>query len=66
MSGHRITITYILYVSEQIGGVMQRSPTVDASLFPLFQGPKQMVEDEKFKAQCTIPTIAILNVPSGV
>ena len=47
-SGHRITITYNLYVTEQIGGVLQQFPTADAALSPLYEGAKQMLEQPGF------------------
>lgn len=36
-AGNRITLTYNLYVTEQVGGVLRRNPTVDPSLFPLYE-----------------------------
>jgi hypothetical protein len=47
-SGHHITITYNLYVTEHIGGVIQRFPTADAALSPLYEGAKQMLEQPGF------------------
>ncbi|KAE8442380.1 hypothetical protein EG329_003396 [Mollisiaceae sp. DMI_Dod_QoI] len=47
-SGHRITLTYNLYVTEQVGGVLQRNPTADPSLFPLYEGAKQMLSQPNF------------------
>lgn len=50
-SGHRITLTYNLYVSEHIGGVLQRYPTVDPSMYPLYEGAKQMLEQPGFMTE---------------
>jgi hypothetical protein len=47
-SGHRITLTYNLYVTEHIGGVIQCFPTADAALSPLYEGAKQMLEQPGF------------------
>lgn len=47
-SGHRITLTYNLYVTEHIGGVLQRYPTVDPTLYPLYEGVKAMLEQNGF------------------
>ncbi|KUJ14348.1 uncharacterized protein LY89DRAFT_784308 [Mollisia scopiformis] len=47
-SGHRITLTYNLYITEQVGGVLRRNPTIDPSLFPLYEGAKQMLSQPNF------------------
>ena len=47
-TGHRIIITYNLYVTEHIGGVIQRFPTADAALSPLYEGAKQILEQPGF------------------
>lgn len=48
---HRITLSYNLYVSESVGGVLQRFPTADPSLYPLFGGAKQMLENPAFMSE---------------
>lgn len=55
-SGHRITLTYNLYVSEHIGGVLQRFPTADPSLYPLFEGVKQMLDNPAFMTEGMVVT----------
>jgi len=50
-SGHRITLTYNLYMTQQIGSVLQRFPTVDPALFPLYDGAKKMVAQPSFMAK---------------
>ncbi|PVH74564.1 hypothetical protein DL98DRAFT_351955, partial [Cadophora sp. DSE1049] len=47
-TGHRVTITYNLYVSGHVGGILQRYPTADPSLYPLFEGAKKMLEMPSF------------------
>lgn len=47
-SGHRVTLTYNLYVSEHIGSVLHRCPTVDPKLYPLYEVAKQMLEQPAF------------------
>lgn len=48
-SGHRITLTYQLYVSEYVGGIINaRFPTADPTLYPLFQSVKAMLESPAF------------------
>lgn len=47
-TGHRVTITYNLYVTEQIGGIIQLYPTADAALFPLYEGAKQVLGQPGF------------------
>ena len=49
-SGHRITLTYNLYISQQIGSVLQRYPTADPALSPLYDGAKEMLAQPSFMA----------------
>ena len=53
-SGHRITLTYNLYISENVGGILQRYPTVDPTLYPLYEGAKQMLEQPGFMKEGTL------------
>jgi hypothetical protein len=55
-TSHRIPITYNLYVTEHIGGVIQRFPTADAALSPLYEGAKQTLEQPSFMKDGKIPT----------
>ncbi|KAL2064514.1 hypothetical protein VTL71DRAFT_3651 [Oculimacula yallundae] len=50
-TGHRVTLTYNLYVSEHVGGILQRYPTTDPSLYPLFEGAKKMLEQPGFMSK---------------
>ncbi|KAL3419488.1 oxidoreductase [Phlyctema vagabunda] len=49
-TGHRVTLTYNLYVSEQVGGLLQRFPTADPSLYPLYAKVKNLLKDESFES----------------
>jgi hypothetical protein len=46
--GHRVTLTYNLYVVENMGGVVQTHPTVDATYFPLLESAERLLEDPNF------------------
>jgi hypothetical protein len=43
-SRHRITLTNNLYVSEYIGGILQRYSTFDPILYPLVEVVRAMVQ----------------------
>jgi hypothetical protein len=48
-SGHRVTLTYQLYVSEHVGGVVHhRFPTADPTLYPLYDSVKAMLDSPAF------------------
>ncbi|TAQ83539.1 hypothetical protein B7494_g8139 [Chlorociboria aeruginascens] len=48
-SGHRITLTYNLYISEYIGGIMQEEfPTADPASYPLFEVAKELLAKKAF------------------
>jgi hypothetical protein len=48
-SGHRITLTYQLYVSEHLGGVVSPNfPTADPRLYPLFQSVRDLLSSPAF------------------
>jgi hypothetical protein len=48
-SGHRITLTYKLYVSEHLGGIFHpQFPTADPKLYPLFQSISSMLSSPAF------------------
>lgn len=46
--GHLVTLTYNLYTTEAIGGIMQRYPVADPRLSPLFKIGKGMLENPDF------------------
>ena len=48
-SGHRITLTYELYVPDHVGGVVHhRFPIVDPTLYPLYQSVKALLKYPAF------------------
>lgn len=47
-SGHRITLTYNLYVSEYRGAILQPPSTVSPSLYPLYDKSKDLLEQAGF------------------
>lgn len=56
-SGHRITLTYNLYMTQQIGAVLQTYPTADPSLSPLYNGAKEMLAQPNFMAKGSRPSL---------
>lgn len=49
ISDHRITLTYQLYVSEHLGGIVHpKFPTADPKLYPLFQSISSMLSSPAF------------------
>ncbi|CAG8983565.1 hypothetical protein HYALB_00009885 [Hymenoscyphus albidus] len=46
--GHLITLTYNLYVTEAVGGILQRYPIADPRLYPLFKMIKGLLGDSHF------------------
>jgi len=49
-SGHRVTLTYNLYVSEHVGSVLQNHPVTNPELSPLHEGAKLVLEQRAFLA----------------
>jgi len=47
-SGHRITLTYNLYVHERLGGVLRRHPAVLPESYPLFAIVKKLLSEPRF------------------
>ncbi|KUJ13011.1 uncharacterized protein LY89DRAFT_592152, partial [Mollisia scopiformis] len=47
-SGHCITLTYNLYLSERVGGLLQRNPSIDPTLFPLHGKLTELLEQPGF------------------
>jgi hypothetical protein len=47
-SGHRVTLTYNLYVHERLGAVLRRHPTTRAESYPLFLKVKELLDDPEF------------------
>lgn len=43
-SGHRITLTYNLYVTESVGKILHSDPRAELQSFPLYQELKQLIE----------------------
>lgn len=48
LNGHRITLTYKLYVMDPIGGPLIRDPIVDAKSFPLYDMFKVTLQNPAF------------------
>lgn len=53
-SGHRITLTYNLYVSTRVGGILQKRPTASPGLYPLYEDVKASLNEPEFmpKGKC--------------
>lgn len=47
-SGHRITLTYNLYISEHLGSIMQSFPTADPKMYPAYKKMEQALKDPAF------------------
>jgi hypothetical protein len=45
---HRVTLTYNLYISNNVGGVISRNPTLDVKELPLFTTVKGLLGDKDF------------------
>ncbi|KAH0533790.1 hypothetical protein FGG08_007556 [Glutinoglossum americanum] len=47
-SGHRITLTYNLYVSQRVGGTIERLPAVDPAKYAVYQMAEDLLMDPEF------------------
>lgn len=47
-SGHRITLTYNLYIRERQGGLLRRNPVARADSFPLYQTAESLLNSPHF------------------
>ena len=47
-TGHRITLTYNLYITENVGSVLRLYPTADPSFSPLYESAQRIVEQPGF------------------
>lgn len=65
-TGNRITLTYNLYISEHVGGVLQQFPTADPELYPLFEGAKQMLEGPGFMKKGMLHFLRTSIIPRGL
>jgi hypothetical protein len=65
-SGHRITLTYKLYVSEHLGGIFHpQFPTADPKLYPLFQSISSMLSSLlSLKTVVSLASTAHTNMPT--
>jgi hypothetical protein len=59
-SGHRVTLTYNLYVHERLGGVLRRHPAVRPSYYLLFEMVKKMLEQREFVSHGRCPDLMFL------
>lgn len=46
--GHRVTLTYNLFVVENVGGAIQTFPTADFAFSPLLESAKRLLADRTF------------------
>lgn len=46
--GHRITLTYNLYVSERLGGAIRPFSSADPTRYPAYEKAKALFEDPSF------------------
>jgi hypothetical protein len=46
--GHRVTLTYNLYISNSVGRLISRNPTLDVKELPLFDSVKNLLRDKDF------------------
>jgi hypothetical protein len=46
--GHLVTLTYNLYTTEAIGGILQRYPIADPRLYPLFKIVRSLLGEDEF------------------
>jgi hypothetical protein len=58
--GHRITLTYNLFVMEPLGASLIRNPTVDPKAFPLYDQMKSLVEQPEVFQEGTFLLIIII------
>ncbi|KAF7942290.1 hypothetical protein EAE99_000340 [Botrytis elliptica] len=47
-SGHRVTLTYNLYISQQIGIPLQKNPVADPTLSPLYEVARNVLDQPGF------------------
>ena len=52
-SGHRLTLTYNLYISEQMGGVVQKFPSANPTMYSVYEKLKSLLQDPNFLRQGT-------------
>lgn len=48
LDGHQMILTYDLYVTEGVGGVLMQYPTADPKLLPLYEGLKPILDQGSF------------------
>jgi len=46
--GHQLLLTYNLFMTLRLGEVLRNLPTVDPTLFPLYNGVKEILEQPGF------------------
>lgn len=47
-SGHRVTLTYNLYISQQVGVPLQQYPVADPTLSPLHEAARKILDQPGF------------------
>jgi hypothetical protein len=56
-SGHRVTLTYNLYVRERLGAVLRPHPTAHAESYPLFIKVKELLANPRFLKEGKFNTV---------
>ncbi|MCJ1237127.1 hypothetical protein MMC14_005111 [Varicellaria rhodocarpa] len=51
VNGHRVTLTYNLYVSEQVGGIMQKFPNASPFMYSKYQELKSLLQGPAFMVE---------------
>lgn len=60
-SGHRVTLTYNLYVHERVGGIMRDPPTLDLSSMVLYHQVKEALASPAFMKDGQFPMLLSRN-----
>jgi hypothetical protein len=58
LSGHQLTLTYDLYVTEGVGGMLKQYSTADQKRLPLYEGLKPILDQENFMKDGKCMTMA--------
>ena len=56
-TGHRVTLTYNLYVYEQVGKVIRKPPTADPESYPLYTEVKEILTRPEFLKDGKLPQL---------
>jgi hypothetical protein len=64
-SGHRVTLTYNLYVRERLGAVLRPHSTAHAESYPLFIKVKELLANPRFLKEGKFNTVMAFFVLMG-